>query len=297
VTFATPADEQRFRLGLRSYEQLFWQANEMNQEVILDRQHIKEKDANSINTLLLPDALGGWSSVTPTQSLVDDYESFKTGLPVTLLANDVRATRYAARKANPAYFDEFKDRDPRFYASILFETCPWNTIEEDFSFEWVVGGNNCSKTGYNFRKLVDPAAVKEQIDNHANEITIRFAEVLLTYAEAKNEATGPDATIYDAIDKIRVRAGMPVLDRVLLNSKEKLREAIRHERRIELALEGHRYMDIRRWKIAPQVMKTIKSIQDGLVQTRLWDDKLYLMPVPQSELDLNPLLKPNNTGY
>lgn len=297
VDFADSDEEARFRLGLRSYEKLFWQANEGNKEVILDRQHITETDTKYLNTYLLSDDLGGWSSITPTQAIVDAYANFKTGEPVAALTNDVRAARYKVRNTDPAFFAEYKNRDPRFYASILFEKAPWNFIEEGYEFLWVKGGNNCSKTGYNYRKLVDPVAWQAQIDNHANHIIIRYAEVLLTYAEAKNEATGPDATIYDAIDAIRTRAGMPVIDRVKYNTQSLLREAIRRERRVELVLEGHRFADIRRWRTAPNVMTTLYDIDNGLVQTRKWLDRLYLMPVPQGDVDKNPKLLPNNPEY
>ncbi len=297
VDFADAAEEKKFRNGLRSYEKLFWQANEGNKEVILDRQHIPEKDAKFINTLVLSDDLGGWSSIAPTQSLVDAYQSFKTGEAVTPPSAADRATRYKARATNPAFYMEYKNRDPRFYASILFDKAPWHGIEDDYAFEWVKGGNNCSKTGYNFRKYVDPAAWGAQVDNHANHIIIRYAEILLTYAEAKNELSGPDAGVYDAIDQLRVRAGMPVINRTKFNTQALLREAIRQERRIELALEGHRFRDIRRWKTAGAVMASLYDLENGLVQTRKWDDKLYLMPVPQADVDKNPKLLPNNTGY
>jgi starch-binding outer membrane protein, SusD/RagB family len=299
VSFADAEEEKKFRLGVRSYEQLFWQANEDNKEVILDRQHIPVKDAKYDNTYLLADDLGGWSSVTPTQKLVDEYLDFKTGQPVTPVDASVRAARYANRDADPAFYNEYKNRDPRFYATILFEEAPWNRINNngEYAFTWVKGGNNCSKTGYNFRKFVDPASVVSLVDNNANHIIIRFAEVLLIYAEAKNELSGPDASIYTALNRIRNRAGMPDIDAAVYNTQDKLREAIRRERRIELALEGHRYMDIRRWKIAPTVMMNIYDITNGLAQTRKWDNKLYLLPVPQAQIDLVPALNPNNPGY
>ena len=299
VSFADAEEEKKFRLGVRSYEQLFWQANEDNKEVILDRQHIPVKDAKYDNTYLLADDLGGWSSVTPTQKLVDEYLDFRTGQPVTPVDPSVRATRYANRNADPAFYNEYKNRDPRFYATILFEEAPWNRINNNggYEFTWVKGGNNCSKTGYNFRKFVDPASVVSLVDNNANHIIIRFAEVLLIYAEAKNELSGPDASIYTALNRIRNRAGMPDIDAAVYNTQDKLREAIRRERRIELALEGHRYMDIRRWKMAPTVMMNIYDITNGLAQTRKWDNKLYLLPVPQAQIDLVPALNPNNPGY
>ena len=128
---------------------------------------------------------------------------------------------------------------------------------------------------------------------------IRYAEILLAYAEAKNEVSGPDATIFAALDDIRDRAGMPPINQAVNNTKEKLREVIRNERRIELAGEGQRYFDIRRWNIAANVMKTTKDIANVIVQERIWDPKFMLMPFPQTALDRNTNLKAAQTakGY
>ncbi|NQX37264.1 Starch-binding associating with outer membrane [Pedobacter steynii] len=295
VTFANADDEKKFRLGLRSYEALFHKANEGNMEVILDRQQIDQKDANFLNTYLLPGDIGGWSSVTPTQELVNSYESYKTGKAVSPVDPAQRAAWYTAK--NPAFENEYKNRDPRFYATVLFENAPWNAIEDDYKFIWTEGASNMSKTGYNFRKLVDPKIYRDRVDNHANVILIRYAEILLTFAEAKNELSGPSSEVYDALDAIRTRAGMLPVDRTEYSSQASLRTLIRNERRIELAVEGNRYLDIRRWKIAPQVMKTINNIKNTQVQVRTWADKLYLMPVPQTEIDLSKGVLTQNTGY
>lgn len=298
VDFKDAAEQAKFRSALRSYEGIFHQANEGNSEVILERQYVEQAQPNYLNTYLLEGAVGGWSSVTPTQDLVDSYQSFKTGEKVAVPTPQERAKRYAEADKS-SFVQEFKNRDPRFYASILFETAPWNalTIDGGYKFKWVDGASNMSKVGYNFRKMVDPKANRDNIDNHSNIILIRYAEVLLTYAEAKNEATGPDATIYAALDEIRERAGMPKLDRSKYASKETLRQAIRQERKVELALEGVRYIDIRRWKTAPEVMKSIQNVKGSLAQERLWDNKLYLMPVPQAQIDLAYGVLTQNPGY
>ncbi|WP_266202379.1 RagB/SusD family nutrient uptake outer membrane protein [Pontibacter kalidii] len=295
VDFAGEEDEKRFRLGLRSYEKLFQQQYEGNSEVILDHQFIMQVDPQWNNTYLPPSVLNGWSSVTPTQDLVNAYSNFKTGGPANILDPQVRADLYLSE--DPAFANEYKNRDPRFYASIMFNGNPWNALEDDYTFTWQIGGSNNSQTGYNFRKLVDPQAHRENIANHANIILLRYAEVLLSYAEAMNEYSGPDATVYAALNEVRQRAGMPPVDEAVYNSKESLRELIRNERRIELALEGQRYMDIRRWEIAPEVMGTIYDIRNKLVQTRTWYDKLYLMPVPQSQIDLSDQILTQNPGY
>ncbi|MCX2453327.1 RagB/SusD family nutrient uptake outer membrane protein [Pedobacter sp. PLR] len=294
VDFADADDKTNFLRGLRNYERLFYQKSEGNKEVILDRQHIPQIDANYLNTYLPPATLGGWSSVTPTQSMVDAYGDYKTGEAIVPVGPAQRADWYANDKVS--FAKEYKNRDPRFYASILFDGAEWNGIEAKYVFKWTAG-NNFSRTGYNFRKMVDPAFYDLQIDNHANVILIRYAEILLTYAEAKNEVSGPDNTIYEALDKIRTRAGMPVVNRTKYASKEALREFIRAERRVELALEGQRYMDIRRWKIAPTVMKSIVDVKNSQIQQRVWSDKLYLMPVPQIEIDKSKGVLVQTPGY
>lgn len=296
VDFAGSAEKKEFILGLRSYEGIFLQENEGNAEVILDRQYIPQVDANYFNTYLPHATLGGWSSVTPTQLLVNSYPSFKTGEKITPPSAEQRAEWYDGTDSAPQFYNEYKNRDPRFYATILFQGAPWNAMEEGFTYEWTTG-TNMSQTGYNFRKFVDPAAYKANIDNHANAILIRYAEVLLTYAEAKNELSGPSAAVYDALDQIRERSGMPPIDRSLHASQASLRKVIRNERRIELALEGQRYMDIRRWEIAPEVMHDIFNLNNNLVQKRVWTERLYLMPVPQSQIDLSNGVLEQNPGY
>lgn len=295
VNFASISDEQKFRLGLRSYESLFYQVNEGNSEVILDRQYIPQVDANALNTYLPPGTVGGWSSVTPTQGLVDAYENYQTGTPIIPTDPADRAEWYTSK--DPRFADEYKNRDPRFYATIMFNGSPWNAYSQGFSFTWTPGASNMSQTGYNFRKLVDPKFYTEQIDNHANIILLRYAEILLTYAEAKNEVSGPDPSVYDAVDQVRERAGMPSVDRTKYASQETLRELIRRERRVELALEGQRFMDIRRWKIAPDVMKNVNDVRNTLAQARTWNDKLYLLPIPQSQIDLSQGVLTQNAGY
>ncbi|WP_020597282.1 RagB/SusD family nutrient uptake outer membrane protein [Spirosoma panaciterrae] len=296
VNFTDAADEKKFRLGLRSYQKLFESANKGNSEVILDRQYINTVQPNTLNTLLPAADLGGWSSVTPTQELVNAYNDYRTGEPITPLSAAQRATYYDTN--NPAFANEYKNRDPRFYATILFNGNPWNTLQTGYAFKWVQGGSNNSQTGYNFRKMVDPDAYKANVANYSNIILLRYAEILLINAEARNEVSGPSEDVFRSLDAIRARAGMPPVDRTKYNTQALVRELIRNERRIELVLEGQRYMDIRRWKTAPQVMKNIYSIRNGLAQQRTWTDKLYVMPVPQAQIDLSQSKAlQQNSGY
>ena len=293
VTFANEAEKEKFYKGLASYEQQFWKVNENSKELILVSQNIDNSPyayGNGIGTMFVSSDLGGWSSITPTQELVNAYWD-KDGRPFTPPTAAIRATNYNDGKPAADFYNEFKNRDTRLYASILFPSNPWNHFNEGYKFTWGRGGNNNSKTGYNFRKLVDPKFVKEQFDGAQDFAIIRYAEVLLSYAEAQNELSGPDAGVYAAINDIRDRAGMPAVDQAVVNTKETMRELIRNERRIELAAEGQRLADIRRWKIGKDVIKSTYDLTNSIVQERVWQDRFKLMPYPQSALDHNANLK------
>jgi hypothetical protein len=132
-------------------------------------------------------------------------------------------------------------------------------------------------------------------DSEVNPIVIRYAEMLLTYAEAKNEAVGPVQSVYDAVNKIRRRPSveMPELQSGL--TQDEMRQRIRHERRIELALEGKYYQDIRRWGIAEEVMDgPVYDWQGDVYTNRSFDpDRDYLWAIPSDEIDQNPNLEQN----
>jgi hypothetical protein len=137
-------------------------------------------------------------------------------------------------------------------------------------------------------------------------IFIRYAEVLLNYAEAQNEAAGPDASVYDAINQVRARSGQPALAGL---SQAALRDRIRNERTVELAFEEHRFFDVRRWKQGSvyfkQPARKVQIIRNAngtlnysypVWETRDYKDFQDLMPIPQSEIDRNGKLV-QNPGY
>ncbi len=292
VTFANNTDKKNFYKGLASYEQQFWQKNENNPEVILSSQRINNSPyvfGNGLNTLFLPGQWSGWSSITPTQELVNDYWN-RDGSKFTPPTSEYRAQHFNKGNPDADWLKEFENRDTRLYASILFPTCKMLLSNGVTTFTWSGPGSNLTNTGYNFRKLVD-ATFTVSHDGGQDFPLIRYAEILLTYAEAKNEVSGTDQSVYDALNQIRNRAGMPDVDQAVYNSKDKLRELIRQERRIELAAEGNRYNDIRRWGIASKVMKDIKSINNEVAQARIWKDNYIRLPYPQSAVDHNPNLK------
>ena len=139
-------------------------------------------------------------------------------------------------------------------------------------------------------------------------IIFRYAEILLDFAEAQNEATGPTPEIYAALNKIRKRAGITTdLQEGL--SKEQMRELIRNERYVELCFEHHRYWDLRRWKLAETKLNNrnytgvvITKEKDGTFSYKyepveavplVFSEKMYFMPIPQSEISKNSKLIQN----
>jgi hypothetical protein len=125
-------------------------------------------------------------------------------------------------------------------------------------------------------------------------ILSRYAEVLLIFAEAKNEVNGPDISVYNAINAVRARPGigMPPIPTGL--SKDQMRTRIMHERRVEFGLEAKRYGDMKRWKTAEIYFPTL--VDPGGIRHTFDPTKHYLFPFPQSEIDINPNLV-QNPGY
>jgi starch-binding outer membrane protein, SusD/RagB family len=291
-----------------SYSGLFRIQNEDNSEVILDIQYMENSQPNGGLGVMLPSSDGGWSSIDPTQSLVDSYEMLN-GKSITDPTSGY----------DPSH--PFANRDPRLAATIIYPGELYPTANNtpvyydpiDPSSSDYYSGNNNSRTGYEVKKFTSNLSDFDNIWNTGlNMILIRYAEVLLNYAEAENESVGPDVSVYSAIDQVRERAGMP--DIPLGLSQDSMRQVIRLERRVEFAMEGLRWYDIQRWKIGPQVMAgTVYGTRLGtvdpttgattftgnnvVVENRVFDpNKNYLWPIPQSEIDINKNLQ-QNPGY
>jgi hypothetical protein len=247
---------------------------------------------------------GGNTGNCPTQNLVDAYEMKANGLNISDPTSGY----------NP--LDPYAGRDPRFALTILYNTSTFKSKPLEI---WVGGANatpktNATKTGYYLKKYVieavslDPNSISTR---QHTWVLFRYGEVLLNYAEAMNEAYGPESasdlgmTALQAVNLIRTRAKMPVFPTGL--TKDQFRTKLRNERRVELAFEEHRFWDIRRWKIGETTrdiygMKIIKNV-DGtykytkkLVEQRVYEDKMNLYPIPLSELYKNDKLK-QNTGW
>lgn len=217
--------------------------------------------------------------------------------------------------SNPAMAaDPFANRDPRFYSSILYNQSTWmgSTVDTYLSGDDLLSTNS-TKTSFYIRKFLDENAKWfGQTGNtyHCFPI-IRYAEVLLNYAEAMNEAYGPESdpqgyglTAKVAVEMIRSRAGLSPYELASGLSQGDMREVVRHERRIELAFEEHRFFDVRRWKTAEVVLgETIEGLRiadngDGSfgyeiieVEDRVFTPKMYIYPIPLSEMNRNSALE------
>lgn len=260
-----------------NYNELFLTSfNNKTKEVILAHQYAKDLYTHTLCFAYGYYTIGGTSSSLPLPDLVNSYEC-KDGLPIT---------------ESPLYdpMNPWDNRDPRFHMNFIV---PFESIGGQ-KYDPVNNKNdkNAAVTYVYFRKYIADM-YSQQRTLWVNWNIFRYADVLLMYAEAKNEATGPDNTSYDAIDQIRSRAGMPSLDREKYNTKEKLRSAIRNERRVELAGEGLRYFDILRWKTAENVLnkQVVSFVIPGqlplqVIHTRVFDpQKHYVWPIPQSAID------------
>lgn len=288
-----------------------------NTEVIFATSTLNDASVEIANAPVSFDAANGRTN--PTQNLVDAFEMKTTGRPI----NDP-LSGYSA--ANP-----YANRDPRLGFAVLYNSPTTTTaLFKNKPVETFVGGKdglglnvNATKTGYYLHKFLADAAVWNTASNtnvRKPWIIFRYAEVLLNYAEALNEAQGTaQATeILRVLNLIRARAGvaMPALQTTnptgngyVPLSQVELRKRIHNEREVELCFEEHRFYDVRRWKeaevtfnqpiIGMRITQTAPgtfTYQTFTVESRTFAAKNYLYPIAQVELNKAPALK-QNPGY
>lgn len=214
-----------------------------------------------------------YGTTQPRKELLDSYLCID-GLPTT-----------ESPLFNPD--DPYSNRDPR---------CLQTVNPTKIRIVKGVKSVYTSETGIIWNKFVeDDVSYFDryvEVDDY-DIIHLRYADVLLMYAEAQNEKNGPDPSVYDAINKVRHRSNMPSVSPNL--TKEKMRDVIRLERRIELAGEGHRWYDLKRWKIANEVLSLVDEPGGGKGILKMLPNQ-YVWPFPQTEIDLNPNLV-QNPGY
>lgn len=315
---AAATNKQVMELGYAlypKYDEFFLSTGNANNEGIMYREYMPIKKGSTFIGRQGPNFVStqwlSWGGSTPTQELVDDY----------VMANGRTISDPASgyNDNNP-----YANREPRFRQSVLYNGNTFNgTI-----FQSAVGsGLNAidladatdnTNTGYCTKKRMDTTVnIFQWAASDQNYYYFRYAEVLLNYAEAQNEAVGPDASVYAAIDQVRSRAGIPTLSTVYPGATQsEMREHIRRERRIELAFEGKRYFDLIRWELAEEKLNSVKhgmeirSSGAGYTYTRIpaippsapqWTfdkNKNYLLPIPLNALGQNPKLQGNqNPGY
>jgi starch-binding outer membrane protein, SusD/RagB family len=246
---------------------------------------------------------GALGRTDPTQDLVDAFE-MSNGKPITDPTSGY----------NPQ--QPYLNRDPRLglfivYNGSIFKTGTLSRAVETFDggLDNVQTNPNSTKTGYYMRKFLSESAtfnVPSAAQRRRPWIYFRYAEILLNYAEALNEAAGPTSDVYTYINMIRVRAGLPGLPLGL--SQDEMRQRIRNERRVELCFEEQRFYDVRRWKIGEATFNgpvhgmhitktgTTLTYNPFVVENRVFTAKNYLFPISQTELNKAPALE-QNPGY
>jgi hypothetical protein len=325
-TEAAAAAQQVMGLGYKlhaNYGELFQLAGSNSEEIIFQLSYHLDVRKNTDAVIMNSRKGSGWSVSVPTQWLVDSY-----------LCTDGKTIDQSPLydEANP-----FENRDPRlkqsiivpqtWFANYLFETHPDSTATTYNGTRVTnleVTNPYATFTGYLWRKNNDETQFTAPYNGSAMPFKLlRYAEVLLIYAEAKIELNQIDQSVLDAINQVRGRVQMPEVEAGL--SQAEMRKIIRNERKVELANEGWRMFDIRRWKIAEHVLKgnlpgrknkdfwwnpgvptineyghPVYAKQDQVfkvIQVRSFNpSRDYLWPIPQKEMDINSELN-QNPGY
>lgn len=266
-----------------NYEDVFSPTNENNKEVLFDIQFVggTQGEGNFMQVALAPGPEGtpgnGWGSITPTDQLANSFY-MTDGLPID----------------ESPLFDEnnpYENRDSRMFGNLFVPGV--STWRGEVYNEALSGFSPF----YAVKKWVDPNAIIGENGcscNETNFILLRYADILMIYAEATNELSGPTAAVYDAVNQIRARAGMPDFPAGL--SQDEMREEIKHERHVEFPWEGTRYFDLVRWGDAADVVTEVTLFGESLDERLFEAPKHNLFPIPQNEIDLNPNLT-QNSGY
>lgn len=287
-----------------NYQTIFLEANENSTENIFSTQYIPTILANPIMQHVAPSMGGGFNIMNPLASLMEAYQ-FTDGTPFS----------YTDPRYNPK--DIGANRDPRLKYTILYDNAPYGSSKyisnpDSTSARDHLGSPTLTQTGFGVRKYMNEALVTGLATlNGANIPIIRYAEVLLSYLEAKLEAgQAIDQALLDAtINKVRGRASVN-MPKITQTNPALLRPILRNERRVEFALEGTRLWDLLRWHIADQVLKgdfygeafpgiktaikkkgsTVDPYSRWYVTTKAFRAQDYIWPIPQAEVNINPKL-------
>ncbi len=296
------------------YSQIFnykWEVNAdgtVNKEILFDVQFMAQTGYGNPNNGVCgnPNTYGisGGQRSIPTPILVDAYETLD-GQPFSWSNyTNAKGETFDPNKAED-WNDEasvrkiYENRDLRMNQTVIV---PWSEyIGKDnvkFTYKWPIVTTDATSFKSNFtavycwRKFVHEGNENTVSGNSPNNIpVIRYADVLLMYAEAQNEASGPDQSVYDAINRVRNRAGLPPIP---AGTKDEVRERIRHERKVEFPAEGIWYSDIRRWKTAKDLCNhTVKGFIGNALRNRKFSERGYLFAIPPTEIQLNDKITQN----
>jgi starch-binding outer membrane protein, SusD/RagB family len=273
-----------------NFQELFLQMSSSEQIFITqyDKQNFPYYATDWIAWVCGTPSYGGFALNQVTANLADAFENA-----------DGTSFSFDAQKSSP-----YAGRDPRFYASILYNGASWyvnswGTTSPSIIDITSTDSNNGNTTGYYIRKFISPSENDYYYGSRQPEpyIQIRYAEVLLNYAEACL-GLGDEASARSAMNKIRERAGMP--DVPDSETGTALLARYRNERRVELAWEGHRFFDVRRWMIASQAYVAARGVKvesgsykEFDFESRAWNNSHYLIPISRTEMQKNTALIQN----
>lgn len=287
------------------YRKMFLDVN--CSEFILCKE-FSETYYNQLTFLLGTAGDNGRAWAAPSLNLVDAYETIDGEIPVT---NSELGTVNPNSMYDPA--NPYAKRDPRFYASVYHNGSDFvNRKIETFTGGYDVKNQDATITGYYVRKFIDEDQGISETRHYTNPFPLfRLSEMYLNYAEAQYHLGNEDLA-REYINKIRGREGVKMPP--VTATGQELLDKIYHERMIELAFEGHRYFDVRRWKIAEKTETThimgheIKKNSDGtFIYNRIkltqasrkneWKDAFYRLPIAYSEIQKSNKSLEQNPGY
>lgn len=290
------------------FSKLFSYEAKNNSEVILDYQYEKSLKSNSVFNSYAPKGMFGSNALAPNYNLIEIFETLDGNSVDSYNPYKNRDPRLGYTVWLPSFSDEVKG--DLLYNNVIFDSRPGSGTIDEVNVDF-----QRSKTGYAMKKYINPEDLSDRSNCGINYIILRYADVLLMYAEAKIELNQIDNSVYEAVNMVRNgREDVKMSSIPEGQTQETFREIIRAERVKELALEGLRFWDIRRWKIAEDVikgpipgMKYISvgdSSADGKIEQFIYGgiyrsfnpNRDYLYPIPKQELDLNSNLK-QNPGY
>ena len=273
---------QGYKLADRMRDNFISSRQLSSPEIMFSVRYLAPNSTNSLDLYY-----GAWTTCGVTRDLVDAFEctdGLKWGeSPLTVSVDESLLATGALDIANKAEREKlFQNRDRRLYETVCHSGLA------DFSADGQDGDpitiTNQMQTGFGMMKLLQPTTVMPSYStvSDADIIILRYAEVLMMIAEAENEANGPTQKVYDAVNQIRVRSGQPELPTGL--TKEQMRERIRNEWRVEFVFEGHRYFQLKRWKL---MEKLVNGAADPALPTyiKVFKPAFYYFPLPQSEID------------